>query len=278
MQLTVKHAISAALLGTAALAGTAAHAAAALPSTGNGSLIFFITDTKTNVTYADVLTQNINDLFSKTQATTPAPTGSLNTITGDAGFSVDLSTDGNLTAFLATAGSDTLNWGVISGGVTGVSTAQKQPIGNVRILTTSSSSNAVLTSVAVSSLLGGVVSGLGTDVGALNTNLGANNSVASGGIFGEAASANGTNLSLYGAGVDQSGLTVGGTYTLFGLSGNGNSSGSAYGYNVGTVKFASDVLTFTGNPSAVPLPAAVWLLGSGLLGLAGVGRRRKVAA
>jgi hypothetical protein len=28
----------------------------------------------------------------------------------------------------------------------------------------------------------------------------------------------------------------------------------------------------------VPLPAAVWLLGSGLMGLAGVGRRRKVQA
>lgn len=30
-------------------------------------------------------------------------------------------------------------------------------------------------------------------------------------------------------------------------------------------------------PAAVPLPAAVWLLGSGLLGLAGIGRRRRAA-
>ena len=39
--------------------------------------------------------------------------------------------------------------------------------------------------------------------------------------------------------------------------------------------------TLTWNPTstgAVPLPAAVWLLGSGLMGLAGVGRRRKVTA
>jgi hypothetical protein len=28
---------------------------------------------------------------------------------------------------------------------------------------------------------------------------------------------------------------------------------------------------------AVPLPGAVWLLGSGLLGLAGIGRRRRSA-
>jgi hypothetical protein len=38
--------------------------------------------------------------------------------------------------------------------------------------------------------------------------------------------------------------------------------------------------TLTWNPTSttVPLPAAVWLLGSGLMGLAGVGRRRKVTA
>lgn len=31
------------------------------------------------------------------------------------------------------------------------------------------------------------------------------------------------------------------------------------------------------NPSAVPVPAAVWLMGSGLMALVGIGRRRKVA-
>ena len=33
--------------------------------------------------------------------------------------------------------------------------------------------------------------------------------------------------------------------------------------------------SFTATPSAVPLPAAAWLFGSALLGLAGVGKRRK---
>jgi hypothetical protein len=36
-------------------------------------------------------------------------------------------------------------------------------------------------------------------------------------------------------------------------------------------------LTLTGSGSAVPLPAAVWLFGSGLLGLAGVARRKAKA-
>jgi hypothetical protein len=42
---------------------------------------------------------------------------------------------------------------------------------------------------------------------------------------------------------------------------------------------ASGDLTYTiAGVSAVPLPAAIWLLGSGLLGLAGVSRRKKTAA
>jgi len=37
------------------------------------------------------------------------------------------------------------------------------------------------------------------------------------------------------------------------------------------------LLSLTGTVSAVPVPAAVWLFGSGLIGLAGVARRRKAA-
>ena len=35
--------------------------------------------------------------------------------------------------------------------------------------------------------------------------------------------------------------------------------------------------TFGGTATVVPVPAAVWLLGSGLLGLVGVARRKKAA-
>ena len=38
---------------------------------------------------------------------------------------------------------------------------------------------------------------------------------------------------------------------------------------------ATNLLTISGPVSAVPLPAAVWLLGSAALGLVGIGRRRK---
>lgn len=53
--------------------------------------------------------------------------------------------------------------------------------------------------------------------------------------------------------------------TRFGGMQNGPFGGSVPGFNG------------TGSLTAVPVPAAVWLMGSGLLGLVGVARRRKVA-
>ena len=39
----------------------------------------------------------------------------------------------------------------------------------------------------------------------------------------------------------------------------------------------TEVYNIAVTPSAIPVPAAVWLFGSGLLGLVGVARRRKSA-
>ncbi len=72
------------------------------------------------------------------------------------------------------------------------------------------------------------------------------------------------------------------TETLYGISGNNPTShiGSAVlqSYVFGTAALsAAGVLTLAGtSTSTVPLPGALWLLGSGLLGLFGVSRRRNV--
>jgi hypothetical protein len=70
-----------------------------------------------------------------------------------------------------------------------------------------------------------------------------------------------------------------GAVDFFGFTGNG-SSGTVQSYLLGTASLSSTgQLVIAGNApvSAVPLPAAVWLFGSGLLGLVGVSRRRKTA-
>jgi len=272
-KLTVAGAVASILL-----AGGAAHAAAIVPNSGDGSLLFFVTDTKTNQTYTDVLTQTVNGYFSVTQATVPAPTnGIVNVLNGDANFSVPLGGDAVLTAFLTAAGSDPLSYGIIGGAYSGALGSAQRPTGKVRVVATSLSQFSVLNNLQ-SQIVNATPSGLNGDVTTLNTNLGAATSTNQG-VFGTATSAGGTALNLYGGGLDMSGVAPGTAVTLYGVTGNGSGSGSTTAFSLGTAIFslANDTLTFTGNTtSAVPLPAAVWLLGSGLLGLAGVGRRRAV--
>ena len=66
---------------------------------------------------------------------------------------------------------------------------------------------------------------------------------------------------------------------LFGFTGSAT-TGALTSYILGSATWAADgSLTITGNGTSapVPLPAAVWLFGSGLMGLVGVSRRRKAA-
>ena len=75
--------------------------------------------------------------------------------------------------------------------------------------------------------------------------------------------------------------TLGAAQTLYGVTGNNPTSGAGLAllqsYTFGKVSLSSaGVLTFSSG-SAVPLPGAVWLFGSGLLGLFGVSRRRTAA-
>lgn len=271
----------AAAVASILLAGGAAHAAAIVPNTGDGSLIFFVTDLTTHQTYADVLTQDVNSYFSVTQATVPTPTnGIVNIINGDAGFSVGLGGDSVLTNFLTAAGSDPLSYGIIGGAYSGSLGSGQRPTGKVRIVATSQVQSSVLTNLE-SQIVNATPSGLNVDVNSLNLNLGGANSTNQG-VFGTTQSAGGTALNLYAGGLDMTGLTgvtPGSAVTLYGVTGNGTAGGSTTAFSLGTAIFslANDTLTFTGNGGApVPLPAALWLLGSGLLGLAGVGRRRAV--
>jgi hypothetical protein len=84
---------------------------------------------------------------------------------------------------------------------------------------------------------------------------------------------------IFGNTSDDRATAIGSSIALYGLTGN-NGTGTVESYILGSAKLGSDgTLTLTGNTTTapVPLPAAVWLFGSGLMGLVGVSRRRKAA-
>jgi len=104
--------------------------------------------------------------------------------------------------------------------------------------------------------------------------------VAKGGVWdgtlGLSPTGNLSNWNLNGADNAVVGLTAGTGATLYGVTSGGTTDVSTP-VALGTLSLTASGLSYTPagtGTSPVPLPAAVWLLGSGLLGLAGVGRRK----
>jgi hypothetical protein len=89
----------------------------------------------------------------------------------------------------------------------------------------------------------------------------------------------GLNWSGLGAGDYWLALEVGATDSASGLSlpspaSGGTAAALAYAFNAGSGYQTSGAQSFGAQVSTVPVPGAVWLLGSGLAGLAGLRRKR----
>jgi hypothetical protein len=262
-----------AIVGTLLGAGSAVATTVTDPSTGSGDLILFIQDVTTGQTYARDTGISVASVYS---ASTNSPNGSLN---------VNVAADANLTTFLGSvAGTDTLQWAVEGGAWTGSGSALR-PTGAMAIVTTSGTGNA--TTVAESSLTTKFVN-FSTEISNLNAFglIGATGSTletgvkatSGDGVWGTVNGVSG-DTQWYGA-LDNSGIALTASQSLYGLTGNGTAGSVAKNSLLGTLSLDSfgNLTSGGGTPPPVPLPAALWVFGSGLMGLFGVGRRRAAKA
>jgi hypothetical protein len=271
MNMIVKSAVASAL----SLAAGGAFAMG-LPSPGPSDLVLIVQNnaTPTNV-YALDTGISINSVM---------PTSALvaNSVmsTSIAGINSAIAASSTLQTFLAANPAAGDGWTIEAGQYVGTTNALSKTAGNSKAIFSSgiATINPSAINATILGLLEGYNAGLQTDVanGPLTALLTNKESTAV--TFDTSNGAAASKYGLIGANdLSALGTTVG----LFGLTGNGG-LGAVQSYILGTATLGTNgTLTLAGNaatsPPPVPLPAAVWLFGSGLLGLVGVSRRRKAA-
>jgi hypothetical protein len=276
------------LAGTALMGAAAANAQINVPptTTGGSDLILFVTDTATGAAFVQDLGVNLDSLG-------PTTTSIATDVSDSAGYCHGCSPGGS--AGPLNAGEIMVASGLISGGVDTALAAWE-------------SENGITTSNSYYSIIAGFQGGnensgetriaatytatFGTDQFNHATNNSAMNTAIGnlGTFFADVNSATAVYDYSSGAGKGAeggfgglgipNGSALGGTTYMYELSTvTGTSSSEAYVYTssnaitIGTGGAVSGIESTT-----VPLPAALWLLGSGVLGLFGIGRRRRVTA
>ena len=274
MNILVKSAVAGAL----ALSATGAFALG-VPSTNSSDLILVVENLTTSATYALDTGVSINSIFPTASITKGTALG-----TSIPGLSKTISASPALQSFLSAnpAAGDgwTVEAGQYNGGGVNTSTnANSNAVGAAKMLFTSNlgtANNGVVGGFVLNNLTT-FENGINNDIttgGALSARASGSTETSGPGLYGLNAS---QKYGLIGA-PDTS--TLGSTaQQLFGFTGSAV-AGALTSYILGTATLdTSGNLTFAANTvSAVPLPAAVWLFGSGLMGLVGVSRRRKAAA
>jgi hypothetical protein len=246
-------------LGSLALGGVAAHASITVPqSTGSPGDVLL---------YADIVSAgNVIEGY-----------------VGDTGVSVDnvvhgtqlgnysASTDANLSAFLSLAAStsgSTVLWSVIGGGGTAAGAPE---FATTLTKPYAQASGQSLTSW-VTQLQGSVNNANGL-IGGPGTSLETSAVGLTGIQYNPLALV--TDVSNWGGGPQNFITGLGTSVELYGITAAGYGGAQfTSAANEGSVSLTSTGLVYTPATGTVPLPAAVWLLGSGLLGLAGVARRK----
>jgi hypothetical protein len=268
--------LKASIAAAMTLGAVSAHAAFAVPSSSSaGDLILF----------ADVVNSNGAVVGSYAGDTGITVLGTQAAIAANQTASMNDGT-GNLASLLALdTGTNKLVWSIQGGGQLSGADGELADAGAGQFVTTAANNNTGQMGARPSGVLD-TWENLIKTTQTLNTNAGGASSVfgpatASAGVFDSTTiSSNPSNWYLTGGATGVSGL--GTAWNLYGVTGTANPNTGVSGpvalSLLGTATLTANGVTFAPEATTtVPLPAAIWLLGSGLLGLAGVGRRKAVA-
>lgn len=266
-----------ALVGVA-LAASAAQADVFLPSTGNGELTLFVKDTVSGAVYARGLGIRMDDVLSASAISGGSFTGPVQSF----GYSLPtIGPDANMTSFLA-ANTGAKVWAIMGGdNQGGIGTGT----GNRYVTTTALSAP---TPALTNTNLNSVWSQLNSFQTSLNAVLpdSGDNSVYPNGLWDQAAGgplAADADLWFASSGSASvnngvSGLGTAGKFFVAATQSTTGVGGAARLYQGVDVRLtANGTLESVGGGPEIPLPPALWLLGSALVGLTGVARRRAAA-
>lgn len=265
--------VKAAVAGVLSLGATGAFAATGLPWSNSSDLLLVVENATTHAAYALDTGISIDTLL---------PTGSLvsgaSLNTSVAQINKQISASPALQSFFAAnpASGDlwTLEGGQYSGGGSASATNSNTKAAGAAKAVFTSDNGTVNNANVTTKKLGNLqffLNGLNTDL------------IAGGGLNGlESASETGAASTAANSADQRYGFWTNTDFSalgsspiqIFGFSGNGG-TGTLQSYILGSATLGTDGLLTI---NQTPLPAAVWLFGSGLLGLFGVSRRRSVAA
>jgi hypothetical protein len=266
-------------IASLALAGSSAFAAIDLPSTGNGELVLLVRDLSDSTRQVALETNiRLNDILTQAQiVASAAPTAAGVPVSFTFNFADVTSTA--LASFLSAPSASGYEYMLFAG-----DSATTRNLGDARFLSTSNFQYTTLaTSPVTNNNLG---NGSGIGVTSDNELAQVNASLFDAGETGFAAFAQDQEnfffTNLMSAGLAQTGTAVGTATNLYVYTtASGTSSARARTYQGNDVILNSNgtLSVVGGNPPPVPLPAAVWLLGSALAGFGAISRRRgKTAA
>lgn len=270
-------------VGALAVASASAFADISLPNTGNGELTLVVIDQTTGASYVRGLGVTMDQIASTSQITAIDGSYTTDSTAFNLPATINLSADANLSAFLTAAGSDTVTWGVVGGAVSGTGNV----VGVKRYVTTSAAQTAAQVQTATSNAK---ITSNYANLQAYDQSFSAAIEAANGGdtTLANKQSAGNTGLTSTqlaalqtwnGALSSTNQVALGSSASFYLLSSaNGTSATQARVYTLqGLTLSANGTLTSADVPSSgTPIPAAFWLLGSGLAGLVGIGRRKNV--